>query len=198
MSCSNMLARSALTTLVNLVRRTMSKSKARDKHGRFTGPWKLPTKRLILLGLVLTILPSAAVIMFNHGHPAVTPTSPSKITISTSHSRNASSTLSNGTPTPPPGSTVTLVHGRAYSTKFLAQTIEFEGAVTMYITINYDQNSVNYQQYSVYLPTGSYGVQLSQNSTPSDTRPGCTAFNGSVSPFVVNGASDQVQDFVCA
>ena len=159
---------------------------------------KPPKLRLwALLGLILLVSGSAiGMLKTNHAIPSVDnpndKSGPSKITVST----NATNPGGTGTGTPPPPTqTVTFVHGHAHSTTFTAETVEFEGLATLYVAINTDSNSINYTEYSTYLPTGSYGVQMWQNG--GDTRPECTVRNGILNPFVVNGQADQVQDFAC-
>jgi hypothetical protein len=77
----------------------------------------------------------------------------------------------------------------------IARTVAFEAAITAATSVNFDPNSINFQEYVTYLPTGHYGVQIWQNSIPSDVRPECTVNNGILNPFVVNQQADQVQDF---
>ncbi len=62
----------------------------------------------------------------------------------------------------------------------------------MTASVNSDKNSINYGKYGLYVPSGQYGVQLWQNSIPSDARPEC---NASALPFAVATQADQVQDF---
>jgi hypothetical protein len=94
-----------------------------------------------------------------------------------------------------PVQTVTWVHGKASMGSYgTAQTIAFEGLLTLTAAINFDKNNLNYAEYGLYVPTGQCGVQLWENSIPSDTRPEC---NASPSPFTANGMADRVQDFSC-
>jgi hypothetical protein len=89
------------------------------------------------------------------------------------------------------------VHGKANMGNLgTAQTIAFEGVVTITTSVNFDPNSVDFQMYGTYIPTGQYGVQLWQNLIPSTSRPECNAATVG-SPFTVNGQADQSQDFAC-
>jgi hypothetical protein len=167
-------------------------------------PWALIGLILLSTGTLVGIERSIGQI------PPLTKTSSGPSTTKIATDKTPTPPSSNGTPTPtggtsppppspppPPTQTVTLVHGRAWSTTFLAQTIEFSGPSAYYVAINYDPNSVNYREFSVYLPNGSYGVAIWQNTTPSDTRPICDVRNGILNPFVVNGQAELVQDFTC-